>query len=147
MKLKNQRRRDIDADEDYNYDNSGKGTDRDSSNNRKEKSGRKEYDNTISYGKGEIGLDLNHFEGGMQTLLRFTKNLPKVNLQLDPVINFKLKQKISHFGACITLGENTKALPIFITTHFHSVDCTLTLDNGNNYHYHKDMIVIAVIML
>lgn len=37
--------------------------------------------------------------------MRFTKHLPGINCNLDPVINFKLKQKISHFGACITLGE------------------------------------------
>ena len=61
-------------------------------------------ENGLLYDNGEIGINLNHFEGGMKSFLKWTKNLPKVNLQLDPVINFKLKQKISHFGACITLG-------------------------------------------
>lgn len=31
-------------------------------------------------------------------------NLPKIDFRMDPVINFKLKQKINQFGACITLG-------------------------------------------
>jgi len=32
------------------------------------------------------------------------EQLPKLNFRMDPVINFKLKQKITQFGACITLG-------------------------------------------
>lgn len=66
---------------------------------------RKEADNGLVYDNGEIGLDFNHFEGGLSNLVRWTKHMPKVNFNLDPVINFKLKQKISHFGACITLGK------------------------------------------
>ena len=30
--------------------------------------------------------------------------LPDVNLRMDPVINFKMKQRISYFGTCVTLG-------------------------------------------
>mmetsp|Transcript_29015 Transcript_29015/g.39863 ORF Transcript_29015/g.39863 Transcript_29015/m.39863 type:complete len:373 (+) Transcript_29015:2-1120(+) len=32
------------------------------------------------------------------------KNLPKINLHCDPLINFKLKQRFVMLGACITLG-------------------------------------------
>jgi hypothetical protein len=96
---RDQKRRDIDADEDYNYNN----RDSKKSRNRSQRSqkGVDRDGDSMIYGNGELGLDLNHFEGGFQ---KFIKRLPKVNLQLDPVINFKLKQKISHFGACITLG-------------------------------------------
>lgn len=121
MKSKNQRRRDIDADEDYNYNSERKGSDESkymrgyfngnsnsNKNNDNNRKSRTEYDpNSLLYDNGEIGIDLNHLEGGMKSFLKWTKNLPKVNLQLDPVINFKLKQKISHFGACITLGMHT----------------------------------------
>jgi hypothetical protein len=98
-KRRDQRRRDIDADEDYNYNNrdSKKGRNR----SQRSQKGVDSDSNSMIYDNGELGLDLNHFEGGLQ---KFIKRLPKVNLQLDPVINFKLKQKISHFGACITLG-------------------------------------------
>ena len=109
MKSKNQRRREIDADEDYNYDNGRKGKDRAKYTGGPDDSSNRgvgiDFDpNSLLYDDGEIGINLNHFEGGMKSFLKWTKNLPKVNLQLDPVINFKLKQKISHFGACITLG-------------------------------------------
>ena len=36
--------------------------------------------------------------------LWINNNLPKIDFRMDPVINFKLKQKINQFGACITLG-------------------------------------------
>ena len=43
--------------------------------------------------------------GALSGLYGLTKHLPRVNLRIDPVINFKLKQKITtYFGACITLG-------------------------------------------
>lgn len=32
------------------------------------------------------------------------KNIPKINFILDPIINFKIKQRFNHFGACMTLG-------------------------------------------
>lgn len=101
MRSKTQRRRDMDADEDYNYDGASKGTEF-----RRVRKTRKEADNGFVYDNGEIGLDFNHLEGGLglKNLVKWTRHLPKVNFQLDPVINFKLKQKISHFGACITLG-------------------------------------------
>ena len=35
---------------------------------------------------------------------RWLNDLPRVNFRMDPVINFKLKQKINQFGACIQLG-------------------------------------------
>jgi hypothetical protein len=100
QRSRSQRRREKDADEDYNYDSSA--TEQEFKKIRKS---RKEADNGFVYDNGELGLDFNHFEGGLQSLMRFTKHLPGINCNLDPVINFKLKQKISHFGACITLGE------------------------------------------
>jgi len=39
-----------------------------------------------------------------QARMPWLEQLPKVNFRMDPVINFKLKQKITQFGACITLG-------------------------------------------
>jgi len=42
--------------------------------------------------------------GALAGLYSWTKHLPRVNFRVDPVINFKLKQKITSFGACITLG-------------------------------------------
>lgn len=66
---------------------------------------RKDSDNGFVYDNGELGLDFEHFDDGLGSLVSWTRHLPKLNFNLDPVINFKLKQKISHFGACITLGE------------------------------------------
>ena len=102
---KNQRRREIDADEDYNYSTTKGKRETNIENNNNNDRKRREFDNTFVYDNGELGLNLNHFDGIIQNLGKLTKNLPKVNFQLDPVINFKLKQKISHFGACITLGK------------------------------------------
>jgi hypothetical protein len=65
--------------------------------------------------------------------MRFTKHLPGINCNLDPVINFKLKQKISHFGACITLGERGTALSNDPSARWKYIEvaynalCTLTL--------------------
>ena len=97
---RSQRRREKDEDEDYNYDAST--TEKEF---KKIQKSRKETDNGFVLDNGELGLDFNHFQGGIQSLMQFTKHLPGINCNLDPVINFKLKQKISHFGACITLGE------------------------------------------
>jgi hypothetical protein len=47
----------------------------------------------------EIGLG-----GILANLYSWTKQLPKVNVVMDPIINFKLKQRIRKFGASITLG-------------------------------------------
>lgn len=35
---------------------------------------------------------------------RWFDRLPRVNLMLDPVVNFKTKQKLKFFGACMTIG-------------------------------------------
>ena len=35
---------------------------------------------------------------------QFLKALPEVSLRCDPVINFKLKQRLSYLGACVTVG-------------------------------------------
>lgn len=32
------------------------------------------------------------------------KNIPKINFILDPIVNFKIKQRFNHLGACMTLG-------------------------------------------
>jgi hypothetical protein len=34
----------------------------------------------------------------------FLRALPEVSLRCDPVINFKLKQRLSYLGACVTVG-------------------------------------------
>lgn len=95
--------RERDADEDYNYETSAMR--REFSEVRKK---RKDSDNGFVYDNGELGLDFEHFDDGLGSLVSWTKHLPKINFNLDPVINFKLKQKISHFGACITLGKAEK---------------------------------------
>ena len=41
---------------------------------------------------------------GRQNWPQFLKALPEVSLRCDPVINFKLKQRLSYLGACVTVG-------------------------------------------
>ena len=60
----------------------------------------KEY-NTLSSNSNN-GED--RYEGKSLRAEDFTQMLPKFNFHFDPVINFKLKQKITKFGASITLG-------------------------------------------
>lgn len=40
----------------------------------------------------------------MFPLLPLLRGLPDVTLRCDPVINFRLKQRMSYLGACVTLG-------------------------------------------
>ena len=75
---------------DTHHDNN-RGADRQGGNSRK---------NRFSTG----GRDLVPEGGALAALYSWTKHLPRVNFRVDPVINFKLKQKITSFGACITLG-------------------------------------------
>ena len=45
------------------------------------------------------------YEGKSVRFDDFRNMLPKLNFHFDPVVNFKLKQKITKFGASITLGN------------------------------------------
>jgi len=46
----------------------------------------------------------NRKQRGRQNWPQFLKALPEVSLRCDPIINFKLKQRLSYLGACVTVG-------------------------------------------
>ena len=101
--LKAQQQREYDYDDRY-YDDTDKVNNRRSRISKNEDADSKPIKKNFVYEKGEMGLNFDNLGGSFPNLYGWARHLPTINLHIDPIINFKMKQKISQFGTCITLG-------------------------------------------